>query len=318
MASSTAVRTTRRKAQSRWLWASSALAFITVCWSSACGGTSSETIVNQNAAGEPADECEVGDTRECVGPAACKGGQRCGNEGWAMCDCGPGTSGGAGEAPANAGQGGAISGGTGVVGGNTSEGGESSGSGGFTGGGAGEGSIDGVAGEGNWVADACPEPRGLCGPASLYNAYDCSGECPELCQGYCTLSKTSPCTFTGGSGDLGDLKGREVPLYVPRRMPAAAPFAGLCSCPSGKPVVVRWLASAWNGFPTHVRISPPWHLSPPQEDTCAPATHTQCLILPYEEPPVSKSLDQATFQVWTSEPNAPAANLQIYAGPCPE
>jgi hypothetical protein len=32
--------------------------------------------------------CKAGDTRICVGPAACEGGQRCGVMGWGVCDCG--------------------------------------------------------------------------------------------------------------------------------------------------------------------------------------------------------------------------------------
>src|SRR6185503_11855953 len=94
MASNGAVRKQGRKAQSRWFWASSSLAFIAVCWSSACGGTSSETVVNPGAAGEPAAACELGETRECVGRGACHGGQQCTMAGWSACDCGDAAIGG--------------------------------------------------------------------------------------------------------------------------------------------------------------------------------------------------------------------------------
>lgn len=40
-------------------------------------------------AGEGAPGCSQGDTRECVGPGACEGGQTCGDDGkWEACDCG--------------------------------------------------------------------------------------------------------------------------------------------------------------------------------------------------------------------------------------
>lgn len=60
--------------------------------------------------------CSPGDTRTCVGPGACKGGQTCGNDGsWAACDCGGGGSagsggGGTGGASGTGGSGGADSG----------------------------------------------------------------------------------------------------------------------------------------------------------------------------------------------------------------
>lgn len=41
--------------------------------------------------------CEPGATRECTGPAACRGGQQCGIDGeWGSCDCGSGTQSGIG------------------------------------------------------------------------------------------------------------------------------------------------------------------------------------------------------------------------------
>lgn len=42
---------------------------------------------------EQTERCEVGITRECTGPGACRGGQQCGANGeWGSCDCGNGTA----------------------------------------------------------------------------------------------------------------------------------------------------------------------------------------------------------------------------------
>ncbi len=46
-------------------------------WVIACGGTSSS-----------APGCATGDTRACVGPGACAGGQVCSAGNWSACDCG--------------------------------------------------------------------------------------------------------------------------------------------------------------------------------------------------------------------------------------
>jgi hypothetical protein len=52
---------------------------------------------------EPSTICAQGETRECIGAGACKGGQACGAEGvWSACDCGelseqPGVAGGPSE-----------------------------------------------------------------------------------------------------------------------------------------------------------------------------------------------------------------------------
>lgn len=49
--------------------------------------------------------CAGGDTRECLGPGACRGAQACGADGWNACDCGMGSGGltGAGGAVATGG-----------------------------------------------------------------------------------------------------------------------------------------------------------------------------------------------------------------------
>lgn len=189
---------------------------------------------------------------------------------------------------------------------------------GATQGAAGEGSVEGVGGDGttDWKADPCPEPLGLCSAGSLYNAWDCAGDCKAVCKGSCLVDKDSACSFKDGPGALGDLHGKEVPPYTTRRMAPAAPYAGLCSCPGGKAVVVRWLAGAWNSHPTHIWVNRPWHIGPPRADTCTPTARAQCLDLPTEAPEISEALEDFTFQVWTDDANAPAANVNIGPGWC--
>lgn len=55
------------------------------------GGTpTAEGGVPAGTGGVPPSSCEHGDTRVCIGPGACEGGQLCGADGWGECDCGPG------------------------------------------------------------------------------------------------------------------------------------------------------------------------------------------------------------------------------------
>jgi hypothetical protein len=80
----------------------------------ACGGSSS-------AGGQT---CTLGDTRSCVGPAACPGGQRCGDDGkWGACDCGmsPSATGGNSGAGGGATDGGGGDASTGGLGASTDE-----------------------------------------------------------------------------------------------------------------------------------------------------------------------------------------------------
>lgn len=54
------------------------------------------------APAKPASACSLGETRECVGPGACKGGQACLSDrtGFGPCDCGPSPAPPAGSAAA--------------------------------------------------------------------------------------------------------------------------------------------------------------------------------------------------------------------------
>lgn len=82
--------------------------------------------------------CEPQSTRECVGPAACKGGQVCGADGkWGACDCGGGTGGSGSGGTGGTGPGGGGSGGTGgssASGGTSATGGTGASTSGGTGG----------------------------------------------------------------------------------------------------------------------------------------------------------------------------------------
>lgn len=100
-----------------------------------CGG-------DDASGGDPKD-CKPNDTRSCVGPAACAGGQVCGADGkWGTCDCGGGTGG------VNSDGGGAAAG-VGASGGV----GASAGSGGVAGAG-------GAAGGTGGASAKCPQGRG--------------------------------------------------------------------------------------------------------------------------------------------------------------
>ncbi|HEY3493269.1 MAG TPA: hypothetical protein VGK73_01230 [Polyangiaceae bacterium] len=121
------------------------------------------------SAGSSAAVCEAGETRACVGPAGCEGGQECETSGvWSACDCGDGaggtagggTSSGAGEGGQSGsggddggrgGSGGIAQGGTagtGASGGASAAGGSagSSGTAGTTGGNAGSSGAAGSSG----------------------------------------------------------------------------------------------------------------------------------------------------------------------------
>ncbi|HEY3494145.1 MAG TPA: hypothetical protein VGK73_05645, partial [Polyangiaceae bacterium] len=72
---------------------------------SAGDGTGSTAAGAGGDEGRP--ECTEGDTRECVGPSACRGGQSCERGAWTPCDCGSSGSGGSG-AGSSGGSGGTV------------------------------------------------------------------------------------------------------------------------------------------------------------------------------------------------------------------
>jgi hypothetical protein len=87
------------------------------------GGNAGETSGEGPGGAPGGTSCEPGDTRECIGPAACRGGQACSKDGsgWGACDCGDepgngGDQGGAGGAGAEGESGGRPIGGSSNVG----------------------------------------------------------------------------------------------------------------------------------------------------------------------------------------------------------
>ncbi len=103
-------------------WVTWSLLLVSAAFIANCGG--------DDSSGGDKKDCAPNDTRTCVGPGACNGGQACGADGtWGACDC-TGATGGTGGA------GGAATGGSGGADGSAGSGGASGGQdGGGTGGG---------------------------------------------------------------------------------------------------------------------------------------------------------------------------------------
>ena len=177
----------------RSLWC----ALLCALFAQACGGNS--TVSPADATGGSASSdmaCAVGDTRECIGPGACKGGQECAASGWQQCECAA-----AGEPRAGAGGSSATS--SGGAAGSTLHGGGAAGhAGGASPAGAG-GSTAGEAGAGGSMGTevACPEGFSSCSAAA-----DCStpvtadpqncGACGRVCgSGECVKGVCSTRVF---------------------------------------------------------------------------------------------------------------------------
>ncbi|HVU00462.1 MAG TPA: vWA domain-containing protein [Polyangiaceae bacterium] len=119
-----------RRERFRWGYAGAIALLATV--HPACGSDSTSAVVAKDGGGQAGSPgvCSPGDTRACVGAAACAGGQRCGNDStWGLCDCGSGSGGGGG-----------LSGSGGASGGVPGAGGAGGGAGGF----GGEGGLSGT------------------------------------------------------------------------------------------------------------------------------------------------------------------------------
>lgn len=69
------------------------------------GGADARESAGAGGSAEPmAAACPPGDTRTCVGPGACRGGQICLDDGWSSCDCGSENTGSGGAGDANGGE----------------------------------------------------------------------------------------------------------------------------------------------------------------------------------------------------------------------
>jgi len=222
--------------------------FLAACGSStsvlaSAGGTAGATA-SGGAGGTVEHSCAVGDTRVCVGPGACAGGQACDPSGeWSPCDCGDqtGSSGSGGSTSATGGQTGKGGASTGDTAG-ASSGGEAGAAG------AAEGSMD----------EPCP--------ASATFA-DCSGQCKPIvalvCGAQC-MDALPPISIHAGDVIL------RTPSLSGTRCPA-------CSATSSLSYQVIVLPAEPPAQPLHISIPYPWYFDQPGPSCVAPVAPTQCV-----------------------------------------
>jgi len=249
-----------------------------------CGSKTSEqpAPTSGGTAGAAAD-CMLGDTRTCVGPSACRGGQACGaNARWGACDCGEAGLGGQGVGGGgSAGSAGALVsiGGASGVGGESGIGGTSTEAG--TGGGAGAGSLN--AGD-----EPCPDSSILA---------DCSGQCgakPAACDMQCPVTVVLDHISDG---------------MVIARTPSSS--GGLCTIctpatrASAYSVSIVDQVAPPPATAFHVTVPAPWFAAIQRGYWC---TTTEAACVPFGSDGVI---------VWTADPNAPAINITAAEGPCP-
>jgi hypothetical protein len=260
-----------------------------------CGSKTSETpAAAAGAAGGPSTTtgCAPGDTRTCVGPGACHGGQTCGNDAhWSSCDCGVQNSGGSSSSAGAA----ATSGGVGVAG--------SSGQsvGGFT-------DIAGAtadAGAGNEAGAANQSSGDEPCPSSAISV-DCSGQCgdkPAVCD--------KPCF---GSVALSSISPGMVLARTPSHV-GSNPAYAVSNCHCQDPAETQFAYEFTVGFSqsstataSHVSVPAPWYLYNINPLGCAPPAdlYFGCV-----------NTNVHGFIIWTTDPNAPAVNLKVEPGPCP-
>jgi len=222
--------------------------------------------------------CHAGDTRLCVGPAGCKGGQSCGTDekSWSACDCGSGgsTAGGAAGNEPGSSMGGAA--------------------------GYAEAGTAGEAGSGGarWSDEPCP-PHNIIGP--IYQ--DCSRQCGAVVQPDCDAACPVVLWFT--TTEKGD-------TFL--RLPSH-PGDSSCPCASGaKPAAysmgVRFSAPGPGSY--HVSVPEPWRINPTELTGCSDALQLRCVSID-----VSTAVLGLDFSVWTADPDAPAINLIVEGGLCP-
>jgi hypothetical protein len=260
------------------------------CGSNVTTGTGKLPDGASGAAGSTqSTDCAAGDTRQCVGPGACRGGQTCGTDAhWSQCDCGTPNSGGESSGGA------AASGGTGAA----ASSGQSVGGLADIGGAAADAGAGNYAGAGNLNSgdELCP---------SAPIAVDCSGQCGEksegcdkACYGEVKLTSLSPGTVL-----------TRTPSHV-----GTNPSYAVSNCQCTEPGATPFAYAFHLNFPmsttaSHVLVPTPWHVfSAVPVDRCAPPT---VLVLQCAD------VNRGGLAVWTADPDAPAINLQIEPGPCP-
>ena len=258
-----------------------------------CGSKTSETpaAAAGSAGGSTTIGCVPGDTRTCVGPGACHGGQTCGNDAhWSSCDCGVQNS-DSGGSSSSAGAA-ATSGGAGVAGSS------GQGVGGFTdvAGATADAGAGNEAGAGNLSPGDEPCPSGAI-------SADCSGQCgdkPAVCD--------EPCF---GRVALNSISPGMVLARTPSHVGSTYASSN-CDCQD--PAETRFAYEFIISFPkattaSHVSVPAPWSL------------YNNGGLLGCAPPPVldfqCSSTAAGYLIVWTADPNAPAVNLKVEPGPCP-
>ena len=269
-----------------------ALCAVLIAMLAACGSKAatdptagSPTGGNGGTSGsEGLSRCTEGDTRTCVGPGACKGGQACGAEGkWTPCDCGDSAglggsmtgTGTAGMTSLLAGAGGTFSevAGAGAAAGNS-----------------GFGGTEGEAGAGGTssVDPKCPDDT---------VALDCSGQCggsAKDCDVPCGDDIHVDKVSIGSTlVRLPSHPGHRCTCVVEGTPPAAFSFV----------VVVDHLPAG----PMHVLLPAPWSVAVYPPASCA---------LPFIAPCLNFSAGDGVA-ITTSDPEAPTGNVVVEAGRCP-
>lgn len=205
----------------------------------ACGSTTDPSTSTAAQGGQPADNCAEGDTRECVGKGACRGGQYCENDGWGSCECeGIGT---AGAKMSAAGNGGATGGDATSLGGHPEQ----------TGGAAAGG------GQSTWDDDPCDGVESGCG----------STLCPLSNETAC--SAIDQCSFWNIPKIEVDENRSYAVFRVPRvsELPEPSELPGDCLC-ADSPLAARFevyvTAPGANGqLPDgHFTVRQPWYFGP--------------------------------------------------------
>jgi hypothetical protein len=257
---------------------------VSVSLAGACGGSSitPDTRSTGMAGTSDVTGCVEGDTRECVGPGACEGGQVCRNRTWSSCDCGDPGSGGAlgtGSGPVTAaGEGGGLPAGTGGDGATT---------------------VDEI----DWQDDPCMDD----GLTTTFRTIDCAGDCP----GFHPMPNELECT-TKAKCELHGLliqgeSSAESPTYFLHRTPRAEMVDGPCECSTGAPIFAKYrITLDFKDEPTRrVSVRKPWHLSTDATATCVGET-LQCL----------HGSGRWSVELWTESEAAPAVNVKLEIGAC--
>lgn len=283
----------------------------------ACGGTSTPGSPSLNdasggvggASENPGGSavpgtCTPGDTRQCVGPAACRGGQVCESETWSACDCG---SSAGGDAPQ----------GFGGVGGS-----EPAATGG-AGAAAAGGDSGGAPAE---LADACPSPNAN----DQLPPWNCADDCFKqrvIDREICSSPKLCTNADASGFGGIIDLPKAINAGDILLRTPSASRVGGPCACNKGVAIAAKLLfdavpddawpyqASSGTAYHIHVTVRLPWHVGLVADAVdCAPPNPAQCQDLGFVN---VKGGNSSNLQIWTEDLAAPPVNAEMAPGECP-